>query len=343
MLLVDLGNKTLRSLDDIRLSDEGLQEKFDLQEWITRSPEEFFSEIGEELFVVGKEVRPIEGLGDSIDILALDKDGRSVVIELKRGKKKRQLLQAISYAAMLARWEPKDFQRHLGENRFVELVDFLDVESEAINREQRLLLVAESYDLEVLMAAQWLSEHYGLNVSCIRVALARDGPKGPLYLTCSTVFPAPELEETALPRATAVHPTPKPTDWEEVLAELRNPDLADFVRAELERGARALIRMRALRYRHGERNRWQIRVRKAEGRGTQGGRFDGDVEYWKRGLSQPDRVEALGEGRYLRFYLKEKADFDFFLGSVTTRLRDVVWLAEDEQPAETASSTDEDA
>jgi hypothetical protein len=62
----------------------------------------FCEEIGESLLVIGQKVRPSDAVPDRIDILAIDDPGTSVVIELKRGSHKLQLLQAISYAGMVS-------------------------------------------------------------------------------------------------------------------------------------------------------------------------------------------------------------------------------------------------
>jgi hypothetical protein len=60
-----------------------------------------------------------------------------------------------------------------------------------LNHAQRILLLAESFDYEVLVAAEWLNEQFNVDVRCARLALSSDGTNE--FLTCSVVFPPPEI------------------------------------------------------------------------------------------------------------------------------------------------------
>ena len=114
---------------------------------------------------MAKEVRPTSFVDDRIDLLAGDKEGSCVVIEIKRGSHKFHLLQALSYAAMVSKW-PQDrivteYSSLVGkatEEGTDYIEQFLNVDVETLNTSQRVLLLAENFDYEVLVTAEWLSE-----------------------------------------------------------------------------------------------------------------------------------------------------------------------------------------
>jgi hypothetical protein len=166
MLKIDRNSQSFSLLDSPSLADVSITERYDLQEFISNSPKAFFSEIGEELFLIGKEIEPSSNVQDRIDLLALDKEGACVVVELKRGNHKLHMLQAISYAGMISTWSPGDILQLLDDEQQEALFEFLEVDRESINRLQRIILVAEAYDYALLVGAEWLSEQFGVDVSC---------------------------------------------------------------------------------------------------------------------------------------------------------------------------------
>ncbi|MEL6712287.1 MAG: hypothetical protein AAFP86_00850, partial [Planctomycetota bacterium] len=142
MLKVDRELRTFSRLPTKSLRDAGMLERQDLQACIMNSSAEFFAELGLDLFLVGEEIRPSEDVEDRIDLLGVDRNGAVVVVELKRGDNKLQMLQAVSYAGMVARWDHDEFEDRLGPVRWEQLVEFVSVDPAEINRDQRLVLVA---------------------------------------------------------------------------------------------------------------------------------------------------------------------------------------------------------
>ncbi|HUX00430.1 MAG: DUF4268 domain-containing protein [Phycisphaerae bacterium] len=211
MLRCELGQLRMKRLDKVPFADAKIQERYDFQKLILQSPNAFFEEIGEpNLIVIGSEVRPNEVVADRADIVALDaEDGSLVVVELKRGRDKYQLLQALHYAAMLAEWSAEDVIRHyakckdMDQENLEEASEDLreqDVELDDINRSQRCILVAEDYEPDVLITANWLAEEFGVRVSCVRARAVRDQHVGEkqgdvVYLELQRIVPAPAIHE----------------------------------------------------------------------------------------------------------------------------------------------------
>src|SRR5207248_10466649 len=109
MFRIDNSKKTLIILARKTMSQSGYWERRDIQEMICRTPNPFCDEIGERIRVVGSEVQPTDVVQDRIDLLGVDVDGAAVILELKRDSHKLHLLQALSYAGMIAKWEPIRF------------------------------------------------------------------------------------------------------------------------------------------------------------------------------------------------------------------------------------------
>ena len=148
--------------------------------------------LGEEFLIVQKEFDGFADTRERLDLLALDKEGRLVVVENKLDDSGRDVVwQALKYVAYcsslkkaeiveiyqkyLDRWfEDADAATNLCEFLGVEELD--DVVLNAGN-EQRLVLIAANFRKEVTATVLWLLRH-GVRAQCFRVvpALLREGP-----------------------------------------------------------------------------------------------------------------------------------------------------------------------
>lgn len=327
MLRIDRENQRLISLEMPTLADISISERYHLQEFISGSPAAFFKEIGQELYVVGKEIEPSTNVQDRIDLLAVDKEGTGVVIELKRGTHRLHMLQALSYAAMIAQWEPDDFFRLLGDDRREALTDFLEVEKEQINRQQRIILIAEAFDYALLVGAEWLSEQYGVNIMCCRIAVATDPATKVEYLVCSNVYPAPEIAAAAAPRGRRTGTVElKWSDWNTALAGVSNPAVVDFFQQQIEAKRESHLRKRNLHYRLENKRRWTVFARSAKAHVWQRGRFEGDVDFWKVKVGLQGGVSEVRNGKGLGFDLTTADDFRLFHDTVTKGFGSIDWL-----------------
>ena len=328
MLKIDRDNQSFSLLDTPTLADVSITERYDLQEYICNTPDAFFKEIGQELFLLGKEIEPSKNVQDRIDVLAVDKEGACVVVELKRGNHKLHMMQAISYAGMIAQWSSEDFLQLLDDGKQEALIDFLEVDVEEINRSQRIILVAEAFDYALLIGADWLTDNHGVDVMCCRIAVAKDAATNNEYLVCSNVYPAPELAQEAVPRGRRKTGTAKVkwSDWDSALAMIDNPAVADYYREQLEAQRESYLRKRILHYKIDGKRRWFAAARQARSYVWQHGRFDEDIEFWQHGLSDSTAVKPVKDGMCLRFFLSTKADFEFFHQAATEKLLTSEWM-----------------
>ncbi|RZG76026.1 DUF4268 domain-containing protein [Acinetobacter wuhouensis] len=218
---VNTDQKVLIPLEGTKLSEQQLTERYDLQEWLVSHPKA----LGEELLIIQKEFSGFDGTGERLDLLALDTEGRLVLIENKRDESGRDAVwQAIKYASYVATFTVEDieniFEQYLlkYKPKYLELDDSAyDVEhiketaksiiqsfledNQEINAEipilnsrnsQRIILVAGEFRREVTSTALWLIER-GIEVKCVKVS-----PhilNGQLLVQIQQIIPIPEASE----------------------------------------------------------------------------------------------------------------------------------------------------
>lgn len=195
MYRVDLKTKSLIALKPTGFSDLSLKERFDIQEWIEKTPEI----LGEDLLVIGKEVTLPSG--KRLDLLCIDKQGSIAVIELKRDDSGNSVeWQAIKYASYCSKLLPGEIYRlyaaylGLSENEAEKSIEeFIAVDLDSLNSEQRIILAAREFNSEVLSAVLWLRE-YGLDIQCTRLAPYLDAD-GELFIKPETIIPLPEAKD----------------------------------------------------------------------------------------------------------------------------------------------------
>jgi hypothetical protein len=342
MLKIDRQKHLFTRLENPSLADVSISERYHLQEYICNSPEAFFDEIGQALFLIDKEVQPSDDVDDRIDLLALDKEGQAVIIELKRSNHKWQMLQAISYAGMIGRWQPEEFLAQvsrLGNDRVDQLHEFLEVGEEEINRHQRIILVAEAFDYSVLIGAEWLSEQFGVDIICCRLSLATESGTSAEYLVCSNIFPTPELALLARRRGRGNRGIGGKVvmwpDWDTALADVTNPDVVAYFNQEIKAGREDYLQRRVIHYRDKDKKRrWWIGARPRFAYVGQDCRFDGDIDFWRAGLSHPESIKPVGHDNCIRLHLYTGQDFLFFHQAVTQKLVGMKWTATYRGPSE---------
>lgn len=319
MLKIIRENGTLARLEQRTLTEQGITERYDLQKMMRSSPETFFAEIGEKLLLVGEETRPTDFVEDRIDLLAVDVQGAAVVIELKRDSNKLQLLQALSYAAMLSKWEVSRFIEERAkltgrtpEEAGEELEQFMEEPPESLNSMQRIILVAEGYDYEVLATAEWLNSQYEVDIRCYRIELSADGNAE--YLNCTCIYPAPELAQHAIRRSRRGIATTSTqcSNWQEILESVGNPAVVKYFETMLAAGCENHLPKRLLHIRIGGVRRFLVRVSRNSAYVWQYARFEDDVNYWRNKLGDGINLSLVNHGGSVRFFLTSQDEIDGF-------------------------------
>lgn len=231
-------------MEEGTLVDEGILERDDLQDMMVRSWTAFSSELGfSALKLIGTEVVPDDSCRDRIDILAFDEDdGRPAVIELKRESHKLQLLQALSYAAMVSRWQEEDYRRALGSTDDEDLLASIGSVEDELS--PRVILVAEAFDPEVIITADWLSSRHDVDIRCFSLRVLKLGEHRHMSLRLD--YPLRVLDDLYRRRGRAREEQATERTWDEVKQWVAYDWGADLIDLHLEHGKTGDPRRRRL-------------------------------------------------------------------------------------------------
>lgn len=183
--------KTAQEIARVSYKSLGMKEDA-LEEFLHHNIDVLTKEEDYQLMIVAKQV--INSANKRTDLVALDSNGNLVVIEIKRdledmrARKDNFESQAIRYASSFTKFEEiPAFVRHVyapyliryeqipaasaqaeGETR---ILDFLTTHGnpDLFNIDQRIMLIASSFDQSTLSSAVWLRSR-GVDIECIEIA-----------------------------------------------------------------------------------------------------------------------------------------------------------------------------
>ena len=195
MYKVDIENKQLIKIPSTTFSSLNLRERFDIQEWIEKTPDI----LGEELLIIAKEL--ILSSGKRLDLLAVDRRGALVIIELKRDDSGSDVeWQAIKYTSYCSSLTQTDIFKHFAEylggdagEAQDKIEEFIDTEIEDLNEKQRIILVSKEFHSEVASAVLWLRE-YEVDIECVRLSPHLDENQN-LFINPEIIIPLPEAKD----------------------------------------------------------------------------------------------------------------------------------------------------
>ena len=184
------------------LADAGIRERDDLQRFLKGRPDVLD---GDTLFLT-EEANDWADSARRVDLLGLDRTGRLVVVELKRGDGSHMDLQAVRYAAMVSNLTFDRAVRLYAHRRgqgpddpaearaaILEFLGWDEPDEEEFARDVRIVLMSESFDREITTTALWLNDR-GLDVRCVELK-AYSGPSGGTLLDVRQVIPLPEADD----------------------------------------------------------------------------------------------------------------------------------------------------
>ncbi|MEO6080897.1 MAG: hypothetical protein ABIQ86_14180 [Steroidobacteraceae bacterium] len=161
--------------------------------------------IAPDVLVISEEFGDWEGARRRIDLLAVDKAGNLLVIELKRTDDGGHMeLQSLRYAAMVSAMSFDDavgaFEQFLvatgqsGDARqlLLEFLDWDDSETDSFPKDVRVVLASADFSKEITTTVLWLNDH-GMDIKCVRMQPYLDGER--LLVDVQQVIPLPEAEE----------------------------------------------------------------------------------------------------------------------------------------------------
>jgi hypothetical protein len=161
----------------VRLDPAKLDLENRLEAWICQD----LSLVGEDLLLLGHQVET--DFGHRIDVLALDRGGNLVILELKRGRTPRDVVaQILDYASWAQSLKDERIEALAaeGQKRPLEELFRERFHSEMpipLNGDQRLVIVATELDPQSERIVQFLSSRYGVNINAVFFDYYRDGDR----------------------------------------------------------------------------------------------------------------------------------------------------------------------
>jgi hypothetical protein len=201
VMLYKIKGKNAVQISQKSFSEENKVEG-NLEDWVENNP----SILGENLLIMGRQVQIAE-VNDSIDLLALDTNGNTVIIELKRGRIKDPVdIQSLRYASYISRWDYKRLENQAtsyfsekfkSEFNFNEKIEGffsssgLDTTPD-LNQDQRIIIAGNKLTEKLGSVAIWLREH-NVDIKIVEIGLFPDGDN--LLLSPQIVIPVPSSEK----------------------------------------------------------------------------------------------------------------------------------------------------
>jgi hypothetical protein len=170
--LYKLEESTLAPVPSGKLAYEDM-----IQGWIAERPEL----LGLDLLIIGREV--VTPYGGSIDLLAIDDEGNTAVLELKRDRTPRDVIaQVLDYASYVAKLSTQDVHnialKYLGKRLELAFQErFKTTLPDTLNESHSMVIVASAFDASSERIVRYLSEMHDMAINTAFFTIFDDGGK----------------------------------------------------------------------------------------------------------------------------------------------------------------------
>ena len=193
-------SKEIELCSRTNFSSHKILERQHIEKWIENNSEI----LGEELLILTNEYDQFDKTSERLDLLALDRDGNIVIIELKRDDSgKNADLQAVKYAAYCSTFTIVDvidiYRNYLlryGTKPSIEevrekIMNYItNSDFQEINDKPRIILVSKEFRPEVTASILWL-RNFGLDIRCIKLTPYEAGNDS-IIIEVNTIIPLPD-------------------------------------------------------------------------------------------------------------------------------------------------------
>jgi hypothetical protein len=197
MPLFRYGATGLEAVDRTTLTAAQIRERQDLQRVLRQR----IDVLGDDLLVVAEEYGLFEDSRRRVDLLALDRKGTLVVIELKRTDDGGHMeLQSLRYAAMVSTMTVEHLVNTYAEANGVDVQEaraaiagWVEEPFDELPNQVRIILVSANFSTEITSTVIWLNDTYNTDISCYRIVPYRLGAE--ILLDLQQIIPLPEAKD----------------------------------------------------------------------------------------------------------------------------------------------------
>jgi hypothetical protein len=201
MSLFKIADGQLYELSRTTFAIEELLERRDIQTALKKS----ISAIAPDCLVISEEFSYWQDSNRRIDLLAIDRSGSLVVIELKRDEKGAHMdLQALRYASMVSTmtfekacqhyqdYLDKEVQGQDAKSIIIDFIELSEADIDDFGNDVKIILASADFSKELTTSVLWLRDK-GIDIKCVRLTPYKHGEE--VLINAEQIIPIPEAEE----------------------------------------------------------------------------------------------------------------------------------------------------